>query len=202
MFKKNDKSMFLLRKIVNVTLFVLMCVCVVGGIILMASAKTVETGYDYLGAPITQSYFNVIGFIGGFVVFALGPVLLQLVWLVFDMKFNSCLDVKLVRNALFNQGEVFQPAPLFHKFKNEECVLNNGMEVYENIKKYKILFDEEAITADEFEDIKKRLLAKDSAAGSQINSSIEKVKMLKSYADSDIISQEEYAQEKAKLLNK
>ncbi len=190
MFKKNDKSLFIVRKVVNVAIFVLMCACVICGIAVIASA---------ISGP---SYYLVANIIIGVVVLLGGPIFLQILWLIIDVKFNALVDIKLIRNATYNQEEVLLPAPLFHKNKKEEDVITNGMEVYEKIKKYKLLLDEKIITTEEFEDIKSRLLLKPATVESCIDSSIKKVKVLKSYADDNIISAKEFEEEKAKLLKK
>lgn len=195
MFERNDKSLNLVRKIINVTLFVLMCVSVIAGVVLIAMSFQVEKYSE-------EMIINFGTLIGGILAIILGPILLQIVWLVFDMKLNSILDVKIIRNAQYGLPAGELKAPLFfNRGKSKEI----GVEVtdaYEKLRKYKALCDESVITVDEFEQIKCELLNKNVEKEYSIDEDIEKVKKLKSYVDDKIITEEEFAKEKSKILKK
>ena len=193
MFNKNDKSLYLVRKIVNILLFVLMCVSVIAGIVLIAMSF-----YTYK----EEIFVNFITLISGVCTMILGPVLLQLVYLVADIGFNALLDVKIIRNAQFGIDVPEFSAPLFFTNKKENVMGTNTLDVYEKLKKYKALFDESVITIDEYENIKNGLLQKNIQTVETIDDDISKVKRLKTLADEKVLSEEEFALEKSKILKK
>ena len=194
MFKSNDKSFFMIRKIVNVMYFILMCAAVVTGIVLMASSV-----YSYTQSGRTYTYLDWTMFIFGIVTMILGPVLLQLFWLISDAVFNIVFDVKIIRNATCGVEMPKLPAPLFaRKNKCKEV----GVDVYEKLKMYKNLCDEGVLSAAEYEEIKKDLLNKNAADNQSFSSDIEKVRKLKAYVDEVVLTSEEFATEKSKILKK
>ncbi len=190
MFKSNDKSFFMIRKIVNVVYFILMCVAVVAGIVMMASAK--ETG-TYYGDSYTYINWGIL--IAGLLTMLVGPILLQLGWIVTDAIFNTIMDVKIIRNATLGAEIPELPAPLFAK-KHEK---NNSINVYEKLKAYKNLCSEGFITQEEYETIKKDILKK---TDSGLESNIDKIKKLKVYLDEGLLTEEEFEKEKSKILKK
>lgn len=191
MFERNDKSLKLVRKIVNVVLFVLMCVSVIVGIALISSAFNT-----------TGKIVNFVTLIIGICTMILGPIILQLVWLNYDIKFNALLDLKIIRNAQFHLPAGELKAPLFFdKIKNKGNDIKIA-DVYEELRKYKSLCDESVITVDEFEQIKGALLNKNAEKECSIDEDIAMVKRLKSYVDDNIITEEEFAKEKSKILKK
>lgn len=190
MFEKNDKSLYLVRRILDVAIFVLMCVSVLAGIVLIATSFRSDNYGTYI-------IFGSL--IGGVLSILLGPVLLQLVWLAIDIRFNSLLDVKIIRNAQFGNGKTEFFRPLFSKKRN--CDLTCEYDAYEKLKKFKALLDEEVISADEYESIKKELLGKNECTCT-VEEDISKVKTLKTYVDDKILTEEEFKAEKAKILNK
>ncbi len=193
MFNKNDKSLYLVRKIVNVLLFVLMCVSVIAGIVLIAVSF-----YTYND----ELFVNFITLISGICVMILGPVLLQLVYLVADIGFNALLDVKIIRNAQFGIAVPEFSAPLFLKKNKDVIDARNALDVYEKLKKYKTLYDESVITSDEYENIKNGLLQNNTQPVETIDDDISKMKRLKTLADEKVLSEEEFMQEKSKILKK
>ena len=194
MFKSNDKSFFMIRKIVNVVYFVLMCACVVAGIVIMASAKeTYNTVYS------TGTRINVETIIIGLLIMLLGPVFIQLGWLVTDAIFNMVLDVKIIRNATIGAETPKLPAPLFAKKTNGEIC---KVDVYEKLRAYKELCNEGVISQEEFEGIKNNLLKKNSTESEVFASDVEKIKKLKTHFDEGLLTEEEFEAEKSKILNK
>ncbi len=188
MFKSNDKSFFMIRKIVNVVYFVLMCVAVVAGIVMMASAKETSTYYAY-------TYINWGILIAGLLTMLVGPILLLLGWIVTDVIFNTIMDVKIIRNATLGAEIPELPAPLFAKRREK----NNTVNVYEKLKAYKDLCNEGFITQEEYETIKKDILKK---TDSGLERSIDKIKKLKVYLDEGLLTNEEFEAEKSKILKK
>ena len=173
-----------------------MCVCAIAGIIMMASSNKIAS-YD----GNTFSYFNFANFFIGLVLFLLGPVIFQLVWLGLDVKFNALLDVKNIRNAGYSLPAEEFPAPLFFNKKAKDTDKNN-LEAYEKLKKYKLLYDEKVLTDEEYENIKNEILGKNQGNKEALDKDIDKVKKLKAYVDDKIISEEEFVAEKSKIFKK
>ncbi len=192
--KKNDNSLNLIRKITNVTLFVLMCLSVLTGIVLIA----ISFGSNSWGGM----YVNVATLFGGIGSIVLGPVLLQLIWLSTDVAFNFILDVKNIKNAQLGLPTNELSAPLFHKNCQKAVGIDNVYSVFEKIKKFKLLLDEGIITEEEYVEIKNELLNKKEKVGSKFDKDIVKIKQLKTYVDEKILSKEEFDDEKNKILKK
>ena len=190
MFKSNDKSFFMIRKIVNVVYFVLMCITVIAGIVMMASSSQTYTEYGY-----TYSYIDWGIIIAGLSIMLLGPILIQLGWIVTDAIFNIIMDVKIIRNATLGAEIPELPAPLFAKKRDK----NNSVNVYEKLKTYKELCDESAITQEEYEGIKNDLLKK---SDNGFEGDIDKIKKLKRYLDEGLLTNDEFVAEKSKILKK
>ncbi len=188
MFNKNDKSLYILRTIINVITIILIGVCVVMGIVLMAMSIDGYKFYEEL-------------FITGIVVLLVGPIVVQLIWLVFDMKYQAILDVKIIRNAQFGLEAPELPTISFKKNGKKEAV-KSDMEIYDILKKYKNLLEEKIISQAEFDEIKSQLLNKTVANNTKVETTIDKIKKLKTYADENVITTEEFAEEKSKLLKK
>ena len=190
MFKNNDKSFNLIRKITNVAIFVAMCVCVVMGIVLIAmSFPTVDYGY---GAELI---INPITLLSGIFTLLLGPVVCQLIWLALDLYFNALLDIKLIRNELCKE-EAMQELPVLFKKMNRENDVDN-VSIYKKLREYRALVEESVITEDEFAQIKTSLM---SNAKTETDSVISKAKELKKLADEKVITEQEFANEKSKIL--
>lgn len=191
MFKKNDKSFNMIVKITNVVLFVLMCVSVLIGIVMIALSFKAD---DFYGI-----YVNFGTLFGGIAAIILGPILIQFIWLLFDMAFNAILDVKLIRNAEYKNQTSAQelPAPIFRKGTKEKE--GDKYEAYKKLKEYKELLDETVITKDEYDLIKAELM---SSVEEKTDSTINQVKELKKLADEKIITEQEFVNEKAKILKK
>ncbi len=187
MFKKNDKSLFIFRTIINVLTIVMICACIVTGIVLMAMS-------------IGEYRFHIELFIAGIVVLIVGPVFVQLMWLALDMKFQSLLDVKIIRNAQFGLEAPELPSITFKKSAKNS--IKGDMEIYDILKKYKGLLEEKIISQAEFDQIKSQLLNKTVATTNKVETTIDKIKKLKTYADENVITSEEFAEEKSKLLKK
>lgn len=132
-----------------------MVACVITGIIMMIiSVATAE----YIKNEII--YFNEMLIIYGMFVMFTGPGLLQLVWLFIDVKFCSMLDVKIIRDVQTEEEQLAQlPNPLFHK-RNEsrEQALAKKKNNFDEIMKYKDLFDQGAISQEEFAYFKQQIL--------------------------------------------
>ena len=191
MFKKNDKSFNMIVKITNVVIFVLMCVSVIAGIVMTAAAFRSDKYGDL--------FINFGMLFGGLATIVLAPILLQLVWLAFDMAFNFALDVKLIRNAGCGQAGLQElPAPLFRKTskKQEE----GKYEIYKKLKEYKELLDEAVITEDEYAQIKAEFIVSDEKKTD--SAIISQVKELKKLVDENIITEQEFSNEKNKILKK
>lgn len=197
MFETNDKSLNLLRKIVNVAIFVAMCVCVIIGIVLIAMSFSMVEYSGYMGKYLS---INPIALVSGVCTLLLGPVVCQIVWLLTDVYFNTLFDIKLIRNAQCASELNLQklPAPLFRKSVKESEI--NSLDVYKKLKDYRILVEENVITEDEFTQIKSNLMA--NSRESATDSTISKAKELKKLADQKIITEEEFASEKSKILKK
>ena len=187
MFKSNDKSFFMIRKVVNVVYFILMCASVVAGIVMMASSTyTDKYGYVYIDWGIV---------IAGLLIMLVGPILIQFGWIVTDAIFNIIMDVKIIRNATLGAEVPELPAPLFAKKRDK----NNSVNVYEKLKTYKDLCDESAITQEEYEGIKNDLLKK---SDNGFEDDITKIKKLKCYLDEGLLTNDEFVAEKSKILKK
>lgn len=202
MFEKSDKSLYLLRKITNVAIFVYMFVIVILGIVLICTSF-----YEVYvpGSGFSKAYYktevNVGTLIGGILSILLGPILMQLIWLGCDLKFNSLLDIKNIRNAQYGMPAVEFPAPLFFNKRNKKSD-KNVLGVYEELKRYKALLDENALTIEEYEQIKSKLLLNNKGADENIENDIDKVKRLKQYFDDELLTEEEFIAEKSKILKK
>ncbi len=194
MFTKNDKSLFLIRKIINVVTIIVMCICVIAGIVLIA----LSFGENAKGASV----FYVGTFISGICTLILGPIFTQFTWLLLDMKFNSILDLKIIRNAQFGLAAPELPCLCMVKRCKGQTLVHGDMSTYDILKEYKTLVDEEVITKDEFDEIKSQLLNKEISKENQVESTIDKIKKLKSYLDEEVISAEEFEKEKSKILKK
>lgn len=191
MFKKNDKSFNMIVKITNVVIFVLMCVSVIAGIVMTAAAFRSDEYGDL--------FINFGMLFGGLATIVVGPILLQLVWLAFDMAFNFALDVKLIRNAQCGQVALQElPAPVFRK--NSKKQENDKYETYKKLKEYKELLDEAVITEDEYAKIKAEFIVSDEKKTD--SAIISQVKELKKLVDENIITEQEFSNEKNKILKK
>ncbi|MBO5852034.1 MAG: hypothetical protein J6R29_06860 [Clostridia bacterium] len=194
MFKNNDKTFYMLRKFVNVCYFVLMCLAVLAGIIMMASSF-----YTYSRGGYSYTAVEWGLFIGGILTMLLGPVVLQCGWLLTDIAFNMVFDVKIIRNAISGEELPKLPAPLFTKKKEEN---GNYAGAYEKLKMYKSLCDEGILTVLEYDELKRELLNKNTIEKKDFESDIDKVKKLKTYVDEKVLTEEEFAIEKSKILKK
>ena len=195
MFKTNDKSFYIIRKFINWVLFILMCIAVIAGIIMMSSSFYTVTKYG-------STYVNMdeILFFSGLLTMLLGPVYLQFNWLFIDTFFNLLFDVKIIRNATCGASIPELPAPiLFRKKKESDNVV---VDAYEKLKMYKALCDEGVLTEAEFNDIKRDLLNKNVAEKQSFESDIDKVKKLKVYLDEKVLTEQEFVAEKSKILKK
>ncbi len=174
-----------------------MCISLIAGIVLICTSFNKVQVADY-------GYMTVINFgtlIGGILTILFGPILLQLVWLGCDLKFNTLLDIKNIRNAQYGMPAVEFPAPLFLN-KSNKINDNNVLDVYEKLKRYKALLDENALTVEEYEQIKNELLGNNKSADKSIENDIDKVKRLKQYVDDKVLTEEEFVAEKSKILKK
>jgi hypothetical protein len=211
MFKQNDRTYTWIRKTVNVLTIVLMVVCLIAGIIVMASCNetrsiTVPTN-DWGGTTTEQiSYFNTGKFFVGLLVFLLGPVVVNLLWLVADFGLNTLLDIKIIRNAVSGESveevaKLCKPIVIFKRKKEQKCV-DKYENVLDKLLTYKKLLDENAITQEEYDSIKSKLMPAETENTTEKNeakvfATIEKLKKL---TDEGVISEEEFSNEKAKLL--
>ena len=162
----------------------------------MASAfytYTTKTGYTY-----TEVEWGT--FIIGLVIMLLGPVFLQFGWVIADAIFNIIFDVKIIRNGVCGASLPELPAPLFAGKKKAKS--ENVVDAYEKLKMYKALCDDEVLTKQEYDQLKKELLNKSVGANKDFESDIDKVKKLKVYVDENVLTEEEFAAEKSKILNK
>lgn len=194
MFKRNDKTFYMLRRFVNVLYLVLMCVAVLAGIIMMASSF-----YTYEVAYYSYTAVRWGTFIIGILTMFLGPVILQFGWLLTDVAFNMVFDVKIIRNAISGEEMPKLPTLTFAKKKEGK---DNYVNSYEKLKMYKSLCDEGILTTGEYEELKRDLLNKNSIEKKSFESDIDKVKKLKAYVDENVLTEEEFAIEKSKILKK
>lgn len=143
MIKNNDKTLVLAKKITDITLFVLMFICALAGLL--------QLFYSCLE-------FNVSLFFSGLSTLVFGPVIFQFIWLFSDIKFNHYLDVKIIRDCCLEQEDLAKlPVPLFHKTKNEQQTILRDNK-YSELLKYKKLLDSGAINEEEFAYFKKEIL--------------------------------------------
>lgn len=201
MFNKNDKSFNIIRKITNVTLFVLMCAAFIAGIVMIAISFESQTKINY-GVTYSTTVINYGTLIGGIATMLLGPIFLQLVWLVTDMKFNAMFDVKAIRNAQYGLQAPEIPGPLFFSKKKDKNLEFDTFDIYEQLKEYKVLCDEAVITENEYEEIKSKFLNKNADNNRIFECDIDKIKRLKQFADDKILTEEEFLTEKNKIIKK
>ncbi len=202
MFNKNDKSLFIFRKIVNALTIILMAVCVIAGIVCIAMSFGKQTINDGFNGTQVVPVFYFGNFIIGIVALLLGPILLQLIWLALDVKFNAMLDVKIIRNAQYGAPVPELPELFFIKCNKKSEAIVGVESTFDTLKKYRELVDAEVISQEEFDEIKKQLLNKNVDDSNNVETTIEKIKKLKSYADENVITAEEFAEEKSKILKK
>ncbi len=160
MFKKNDKTFILLRKIVNIALFVMMVASVITGVVLMlTSFQQVGNYYN------SRIVFNEVTFFTGLGITVAGPVVCQLIWLLTDVAFNAMLDVKIIRDVTCgNEPSIKQLPYLFRTNANEDAGQSVGADLsknkqYSELLKYKELYDQGAITESEYTFFKQQLMA-------------------------------------------
>ena len=120
MFEKNDKTFFVLRKIVNIALFVCICACALVGLILVFSSIGRYAAPDYYyNTYKLYTYVDSTRLAAGLGVMLAGPVVFQFVWLITDICFNKALDVKIIRNAQLGLETPELPAPICFKKKSK-----------------------------------------------------------------------------------
>lgn len=160
MFKKNDKTFILLRKIVNIALFVMMVASVISGVVLMLmSFQQVSSYYG------PRMVFSPISFFTGLGVTIVGPVFFQFIWLLTDVGFNAMLDVKIIRDVTCgNEPSVTRLPYLFRINASEDASQSVGADFsknkqYSELLKYKELYDQGAITESEYTFFKQQLMS-------------------------------------------
>lgn len=141
MFEKNDKQLLTVRIILNVVTAILVAGGVIAGIVLSA------LGMLDIGLPIL------------FVV----PFISWLMWVFVRLHLSHLCDIKLIRNKLYDVEndnlKVFLEEKANTEFqKAEDMANNNPSNNTEQLLRLKRLLDSGAITQEEFDREKKKLL--------------------------------------------
>ncbi len=91
MFKENDKSFKLLKKIMQVVYVIETLACIIIGIVILqnSSKSAIKEVMNTVGVCITF----------------LGPLVVRFFWLINDVFLNLILDIKLIRNAVYENEE-------------------------------------------------------------------------------------------------
>lgn len=82
--------------------------------------------------------------------------------------------------------------------KNAECTLAKEVDIYDQLLNYSKLLAEQAIDAQEYEDLKVKLLGKCPSKSSKGN--VDELKKWKKLVEQNIISKDEYSSIKSKIL--
>lgn len=150
MFEKNDKPLFIVR-----ILLIVMCLIIaIGSVITFIVLCCVDGGENI-----------VIGLIPLFC----GPLVAWLMWIFGQLSLNMMCDIKLIRNKLYEEGiESFKPFLERKKREDDEEEQDeqpqatpsaaNTADVTQQLLKLKKLLDEGAITQEEFDAEKAKLL--------------------------------------------
>ena len=141
MFEKNDKQLLTVRIILNVVTAILVAGGVIAGIVLSA------LGMLDIGLPIL------------FVV----PFISWLMWVFVRLHLSHLCDIKLIRNKLYgvenDNLKVFLEEKANTEFqKAEDMANNNPSNNTEQLLRLKRLLDSGAITQEEFDREKEKLL--------------------------------------------
>lgn len=150
MFEKNDKPLFIVR-----ILLIVMCLIIaIGSVITFIVLCCVDGGENI-----------VIGLIPLFC----GPLVAWLMWIFGQLSLNMMCDIKLIRNKLYEEGiESFKPFLEYKTRADDEEEQDeqpqatpsaaNTADVTQQLLKLKKLLDEDAITQEEFDAEKAKLL--------------------------------------------
>lgn len=157
MFEKNDKPLFIVR-----ILLIVMCLIIaIGSVITFIVLCCVDGGENI-----------VIGLIPLFC----GPLVAWLMWIFGQLSLNMMCDIKLIRNKLYEEGiESFKPFLEYKTSAEDEeeqdeqpqaktatpqatSSAANTADVTQQLLKLKKLLDEGAITQEEFDAEKAKLL--------------------------------------------
>ncbi len=150
MFEKNDKPLFIVR-----ILLIVMCLIIaIGSVITFIVLCCVDGGENI-----------VIGLIPLFC----GPLVAWLMWIFGQLSLNMMCDIKLIRNKLYEEGiESFKPFLEYKTRADDEEEQDeqpqttpsaaNTADVTQQLLKLKKLLDEGAITQEEFDAEKAKLL--------------------------------------------
>ncbi len=150
MFEKNDKPLFIVR-----ILLIVMCLIIaIGSVITFIVLCCVDGGENI-----------VIGLIPLFC----GPLVAWLMWIFGQLSLNMMCDIKLIRNKLYEEGiESFKPFLEYKTSAEDEEEQDeqpqttpstaNTADVTQQLLKLKKLLDEGAITQEEFDAEKAKLL--------------------------------------------
>ena len=159
MYKDNDRSFLLIRKIVAIIIIVFAVAMAISGIVLMILAfDKVSKGY---GGTVTVFYpeFFFPGL--GTLLLAPGVGYLGLLW--YDFLFNIILDIKIIRDSVSeNKTGLKTLPPLFEKVARvSSCQQQTPVEKIspkEEFAKYKEKYERGEITIEQFNYYKQKFL--------------------------------------------
>lgn len=149
MFEKNDKALFTAR----VLLIVVCLLFAIGGAIAGIVLCCIDEDMLAIGLPLLFC----------------GPLLAWLMWIFGQLSLNMMCDIKLIRNKLYEEGiESFKPFLEYKTSAEDEEEQDeqpqttpsaaNTADVTQQLLKLKKLLDEGAITQEEFDAEKAKLL--------------------------------------------
>ncbi len=141
MFEKNDKQLLIVRTILNVVTWIFIILGVVLGIVLSA-LEMLEIGLPLL--------FFI-------------PFLSWVMWVFVRLHLSHLCDIKMIRNKIYGVDndnlKVFLEEKANTGFQEEEYIANNNISSNtEQILRLKRLLDGGAITQEEFDREKEKLL--------------------------------------------
>ena len=149
MFEKNDKALFTAR----VVLIVVCLLFAIGGAIAGIVLCCIDEDMLAIGLPLLFC----------------GPLVAWLMWIFGQLSLNMMCDIKLIRNKLYEEGiESFKPFLEYKTRADDEEEQDeqpqttpsaaNTADVTQQLLKLKKLLDEGAITQEEFDAEKAKLL--------------------------------------------
>lgn len=149
MFEKNDKALFTTR----VLLIVVCLLFAIGGVIAGIVLCCIDEDMLAIGLPLLFC----------------GPLVAWLMWIFGQLSLNMMCDIKLIRNKLYEEGiESFKPFLEYKTSAEDEEEQDeqpqttpsaaNTADVTQQLLKLKKLLDEGAITQEEFDAEKAKLL--------------------------------------------
>ena len=160
-FKKNDKLLFHAYIIVDVLAILILLSFILSGIFIIICSRRLNWRYAILGVLL---------------IVPIGPIIAYVLWVLARVLLNLCCDVKLIRNKLYDKSNAYleelteeeadgQAVPdSAQKTPKQMANINNevGCGYTDNLKKIEALLAEGALTQEEFDAEKKKLMSRDS----------------------------------------